>query len=548
MYASCPPKFHPVELKLADHDPDGTRRWQLMTWAFVALGVAIRLNRYLLKFPLWGDELMLAENFLDRGYSDLMQPLNNIQCAPLLFLWIELAAIKLIGFSEWSLRLFPAVCSIGGVFLFRHLASRIVQGLPLLIAVAIFAVSHLPIRYGAEVKPYASDLTVSLVLLVLAVEWLRRPQQSRWLWALALLAPIAIGLSFPAVFVAGGICLGIAWPAWRAGWRARFALAACNLATLGSFLLFAWLSLQGQFRSSGDYMQRYWADGFPPVTQPLKLAAWLLLTHTGELLAYPIGGERCGSILTAICCGVGVWILARKRQHTLLCMFAGIALLALIAAALRRYPYGDNSRLVQYLAPPICLLAGLGAAGLITALGSARSQRRAALVLTVLLGLGGTAIVGFDLVHPYKYRADYVHRGFAQWFWSNQPPGADVISLRPEDFQRFSTNWDRCAYRCMQRIYAPQPGDAPNGPAPGGRPFRFVLYRSTDAKADEQALAAWLEDMRARYELVEQRRFTVNLSIPRRKVIFGDYAVYEFAPRGGTSVARTPAEAGRLQR
>src|SRR5262245_8820792 len=530
MSTRCPASFHPVELILAGQSAEWRRQLAKATWAFVALGVTVRLIRYLLKFPLWGDELMLAENFLDRGYAELMQPLGNTQCSPLLFLWTELTAIKLFGFSEWSLRLFPAICAVSGVFLFRHLASRVVQGLPLLLAVAIFAVSHLPVRYGAEVKPYASDLTVSLVLLVLAVEWLRQPQQSRWLWTLVVLSPLAIGLSFPAVFVAGGISLGIALPAWRAGWRARIAWAACNLAIAGSFLLFAWLSLQGQFRSSGDYMQRYWADGFVPVTQPLKLAAWLVLTHTGELLAYPVGGERGGSILTAICCGVGIWILTRQRRRTLLWMFAGIVALAWIAAALRRYPYGDNSRLVQYLAPPICLLAGLGAAGLITALRSPQAQYRAALTLSTLLALGGLAITAFDLVHPYKYHAAYVHRGFAQWFWSSQGAGSAVVSWPPEEFQRFSTNWDRCAYRCLQRIYAPQTSAAVRGPA-SGEPFRCVLYRSTDAKADQQALAAWLAKMQTQYDLVAQRQFTVDLSIPRRKAIQGDYDLFEFVPR-----------------
>src|SRR6185436_4942727 len=46
------------------------------TWLFVALGIALRLIRYLLHFPLWGDETMAAANFLDRGYADLLKPLD----------------------------------------------------------------------------------------------------------------------------------------------------------------------------------------------------------------------------------------------------------------------------------------------------------------------------------------------------------------------------------------------------------------------------------------------------------------------------------------
>src|SRR2546423_374788 len=40
-------------------------------WAFVALGILLRLARYLLCFPLWGDECMVAVNFLDRPMRPL---------------------------------------------------------------------------------------------------------------------------------------------------------------------------------------------------------------------------------------------------------------------------------------------------------------------------------------------------------------------------------------------------------------------------------------------------------------------------------------------
>ena len=93
----------------AEKEINWQARWIM---AFLVAGVVIRLARYLLRFPLWGDEAMLSMNLLDRDYAGLMQPLNFHQVAPLLFLWIELAAVKLLGFNEWSLRLFPLLCSI----------------------------------------------------------------------------------------------------------------------------------------------------------------------------------------------------------------------------------------------------------------------------------------------------------------------------------------------------------------------------------------------------------------------------------------------------
>ncbi len=167
------------------------RRLEQATWAFVALGVLLRIARYAMNYPLWWDEAFVAVNFIRRGYVDLLRPLDYGQVCPVLFLWAELTFVKLLGFSEWSLRLFPLGCAVASVVLFRHVASRVVSGVPLLLAVAIFAVSYHPIRHAADVKPYASDLLVSLALAAAALEWLRSPQQARWIWVFSAVAPVA---------------------------------------------------------------------------------------------------------------------------------------------------------------------------------------------------------------------------------------------------------------------------------------------------------------------------------------------------------------------
>ena len=58
-----------------------------------------------------------------------MRPLDYGQVCPLFFLWLELTAVKVFGFSEWSLRLIPTVCSVASVFLFAHMARRVTAGL-----------------------------------------------------------------------------------------------------------------------------------------------------------------------------------------------------------------------------------------------------------------------------------------------------------------------------------------------------------------------------------------------------------------------------------
>ena len=52
-------------------------------------------------------------------------------------------------------------------------------------------------------------------------------------------------------------------------------------------------------------------------------------------------------------------------RRSLLLMLTAPFVLTLIAAALRLYPYGGSARVAQHLAPPICLLAGMGIASLL---------------------------------------------------------------------------------------------------------------------------------------------------------------------------------------
>ena len=76
----------------------GEPRWVVSaTWFFVGLGIAVRLVRYFVNYPIWHDEAFLAVNFWDRDYVDLLRPLDYGQVAPWLFLAIERTADHVAG-------------------------------------------------------------------------------------------------------------------------------------------------------------------------------------------------------------------------------------------------------------------------------------------------------------------------------------------------------------------------------------------------------------------------------------------------------------------
>ena len=106
----------------------------------VVIGVALRVWAYAANTSLWLDEILLARNIIALPLRDLItQPLLLDQVAPRGFLLVEKLAVLTFGDRELALRLFPFLCGIAGLFLFRRLAERALDGLAVPFAVALFA-------------------------------------------------------------------------------------------------------------------------------------------------------------------------------------------------------------------------------------------------------------------------------------------------------------------------------------------------------------------------------------------------------------------------
>jgi len=502
--------------------------------------VLLRIARYVMDYPLWWDEAFVAVNLIRRDYFDLLRPLDYSQVCPILFLWAELTVVKLLGFSEWSLRLFPLGCALAGVVLFRHVAGRVVRGVPLLMAVAIFAVSYHPIRHAADVKPYASDLLASLALLAAALEWLRRPERTGWMWGLAAVAAIAVSLSHPAAFVAGGIVIGLAPAVVRVRRRQVWtAYAAFSLSTVGTFLALYALFTRAQSAATLTLMQAQWGAAFPPLNDPIRLAGWFVSVHTGSMFAYPCGGEGGASSLTLLLFALGAAVLWWGRRRVILLTFLAPFAVALAAAAIKRYPYGgvaDGSpaRVMQYLVPSICLLAGLGSAALLALFRDPRLRQRALRVgLLVLAGVGLVPLAA-ESSHPFRSIHSQRARQFARQFWPEVVRGAEPVCLR-WDFglgEWDSTNLNVAVYLCNQMIYSPlrRHGREPQWRnVSGNRPLRCVLSLADPA---EPTVAGWLESMKKCYRVSECRTLVVDMAGPQAKLRTEQYVVYDFVPKG----------------
>ncbi len=420
------------------------------------------------------------------------------------------------GFSEYSLRLFPVLCACASVLLMRHVTRRLFTGAPALLALAIFAVSYYPVRHAAELKPYATDLLASLVLTALAVEWLLE-SRPRWLWLFAAAAPIAVAVSYPAVFVAAGILAALAIPVWRRrdrrsalAWTAGAWLAGGAFAS--SFYLVA--ASHYQARSAAGMPM---AGGFPPSGDPLGALRWLVQAHVGRTFAYPIGGEDGGSLLTFAAFAAGAIVLFRAGRRRLLAVLLTPFALGLVAAVLQRYPYGGSGRVSQYLVPAICLLTGAGAARLASLTRRPAIRRRVQLGVVACLVLFGVLLAAWPMVRPYRDRPDMAGRDFARWFWDVKSRDAELVcaweDLRLE-LARPPARWvpGGAGYRIHQQIYSRRlrRGEAPDLTNITPRHPLRVVFQGSAVSRHRKALEEWLLEMQTRYELADREQFRLG--------------------------------------
>ena len=254
------------------------RRFGAAIAAFLVLGGVLRTIQYAGQVSLWHDELAIARNINDREIGDLVtRPLDHRQVAPAGFLVAVKTATEIIGVDELGLRVVPWLAGLLSLLLFRRVAARFGTGAPLLAGVAIFAVSPAMIWYGASVKQYGTDVTVSLFLVWLALRFQEHPDRLARATIAGIAGGAAILFSHPAVvtaFVLGSVLAACG----RAERRSR---AWLSLASLGAgwgvgALIAATSAMRLLDPGTDRFMEGFWREGFPPpLSDPLALVTWM---------------------------------------------------------------------------------------------------------------------------------------------------------------------------------------------------------------------------------------------------------------------------------
>jgi hypothetical protein len=360
-----------------------------LAWILAGLSVALRVYQYLCNPPVWCDELWLLRNVVGKSFVEQLGPLSDIQAAPPLFLWVERLVWLLCGDGIFALRAFPLLASCLTMLLLVPLGRRCVRPAALPWAVLLLGFSDAILDYTCEVKPYIVDTFLALLIPTLFLA--TRPWRT---WSrvslFVLLSPLVIFLSYPGVFLYGGVLVASLPELWqrRREPQAWLAYGLLGLTTVTLFLLL----LLGPIRAQHtEALNDLWVD-YPDWQRPWTVPLWSVLTVCKflEHVWRPTGAVL---LLPAI---LGAWRLWRRGLREELLVVTTPVALALLAAWAHRFPF--ESRVVLGATVAFSLLSGEGLAEIVGWLRERPALRRmpawaagvAVLTVIFLLPLGRT--------------------------------------------------------------------------------------------------------------------------------------------------------------
>jgi hypothetical protein len=200
---------------------------------------------------------------------------------------------------------------------------------------------------------------------------------------------------------------------------------------------------------------------------------------------------------------------------------------------------------MQFIAPAVCLLMGVGAAALVERLPRPKHRLIAACLFSLALAAGGMGMARRYVLHPFNDDYDVKAREFAKRFWPEQARGAEVACM-VYDLRVYNHQWVnlyRSMYLCNQMIYSPprRRGRCLRTPrfeaVSALHPLRCVLYQGS-ATTDPEVVA-WLAAMKRRFELRRTEHIVVDMSRPIGPKLEETVVVFEFIPRSDVAVARS---------
>lgn len=368
---------------------------------FVLLGVALRLWEYFFNRSLYLDEILLTRSIVGMPLGALLtKPLLMDQVAPRGFLLIERLVVMVVGPSEWALRLFPLLCGILSVILFRRLAERVLTGAGPALALFLFAIGVPLIRYGGDVKQYSVDIAAAIGFLVLALDLREREETTKRLLLAGVLGLLIVWFSQTAVLVMAGIGLGLAVD-WlisrdrRAGREILIMIPLWGVASIAAVLA----GMRSMTPSTREFMDDFWATGFFPRTLRVTEVPGWFWERLSSIFSDPSLLRYRWPAVFLIVALLGVVVLWQRSRPAAL-LLVGPFVVSMAAAVAHQYPF--RGRLIVWLVPSALIAAAAGAEWIRGRASALHSVAGAALGAALMLAfLASPVMAMWEMPPPY---------------------------------------------------------------------------------------------------------------------------------------------------
>jgi hypothetical protein len=303
--------------------------------------------------------------------------------APVLFLWLQKAAVSVSGAAELAVRIVPLVAGLAVIPLVAAVVAKCASDKAALCAAALASMSPALVQHSNQAKQYSVEAaaTAMLVWFCVAVVW----KKCSWAGLLMLLIATIVSLliSVPSIFV-----VACAWASFAVVCRMRRAPVrlqvpvVCGAALSGAafaFLYFRVYSATG----NGAFMQRFWNPLYLSSQKTLADAVWLATSSViRPVFAFDETVPPAVAGVAALMVGFGVFHMIAGRMWPEIILFAGPVVLAITASLMGKWPLG--TRLMLFSAPLVLIILSKGLDGLLPPSGATR-RIAVSVVLVVLL-------------------------------------------------------------------------------------------------------------------------------------------------------------------
>ena len=401
----------------------------ILSWLIIVFGIIVRLVQYLSNRSLWADEAALALNIVNRSYSELGQPLDYDQAAPIGFLWLEKLAIDIFGNNEYALRLFPLISGIISILLFAKIASWYLNSQGKFLALTLFTSLYYLVYYASEVKQYSNDVTISLLIFIVLFPCRTKDLNLFPTIIISVIVSITLWLSHPAILVVVAmvtveiiILLSQKNPPKYLQSTLKKLLFIYSV-SLCSFIVCYFLFIQPA--SNNENLQDSWGSAFPDSGFDI---IWYLDT-LGKFFHKPLGFDTILDGIAIIFFLIGCVAYFYKDKLKLLCLLSPL-IITLIAATLHLYPF--RSRLVLFLTPFLIIAIAQGTLSVMEWGKSAQKQQKIKVLITKLLTLLFLSFPFLETAEKiFKPQRKEEIKEVLQYIQDNRQPG-DVLYV----FQR----------------------------------------------------------------------------------------------------------------